>query len=160
MGRRARRQGLSVRSHNIVRYTLTSRVDSHIAIAFNHTEVVGHPFYQIWYVGWDENYESWNLGYAISENGTDWTPHADNPSWPDRRASSWDAGKLQSHSIAWDKNIGGYTMLYGGISEDQSFFGIGLAASYNGMDWQLSDQFHPSFSLYCAICLGPKSLDH
>ena len=108
------------------------------ATTFNHTEVLGHPFYQIWYTGIDAD-DNWSMGYAVSDNGTDWTPHPGNPSWPARAASDWDAGRLQAPSVAWDPNLGGYTMLYGGISEDYDIFGIGLAGSYDGADWFLFD---------------------
>jgi hypothetical protein len=107
-------------------------------LAFGETLVLGHPFFQLWYVGWDEDYDAWSVGNAVSENGTDWLPHPENPSWPERDDGDWDAGSIQGLSVDWDPNLGGYTMLYGGISPAQDFFGVGIAGSRNGSEWALS----------------------
>ena len=47
--------------------------DGFVSVGFRTQEVLGHPFYQIWYssrpsgVGEGE----WGMGYAVSSNGTD-----------------------------------------------------------------------------------------
>ncbi len=105
---------------------------------FGHTEVAGHPFYQLWYAGSPSEGGDFDMGYAISDSGTEWTPHPDNPGWPSRSNSDWDGGKVQALEVAWDVNMDGYVMLYGGIDEDKSFFGAGLAASHDGLNWELS----------------------
>lgn len=105
---------------------------------FAHTEVAGHPFYQLWYVGSPDGSDDYSIGYAVSDNGTDWLPHPDNPGWPDRGDSHWDGGRVQSLEVAWDSSKDGYMMLYGGVSPDESFFGMGLAGSYDGINWELS----------------------
>ena len=51
------------------------------SVAFHTTEVLGHPFYQIWYVGFPEGggYGTYSLGYAVSGDGTTWDTHPQNP---------------------------------------------------------------------------------
>ncbi len=108
------------------------------ASTFGHTDVFGHPFYQIWYVGADEAGESWSVGSAVSPDGTSWEPHPDNPSWPARDEQAWDAGWVQGVNVVWDEVTQNYVMLYGGISDDAGFFGLGVAASADGESWTLS----------------------
>jgi len=105
------------------------------SIAFSSTQVLGHPFFQIWYEGYDDDGD-WSFGYALSENGTDWLPHLENPYWPERDGGAWDA-RLQRPVVQWDPDLGGYTMLYGGISDD-NFFGLGVAGARDGRAWALS----------------------
>ncbi len=101
---------------------------------FNHTMVMGHPFYQLWYVGYRNNGD-WSVGYAASPNGTDWTPHAQNPGWAASDPAAWDGDWMQNMKVSGDPNTGGYLMLYGGISR-QDQFGIGVAASRDGREWE------------------------
>jgi hypothetical protein len=110
------------------------------AVAFNHTEVLGHPFYQLWYVGWpeDASYGDYSLGYAVSDNGTDWQPHADNPAWPPRDGGDWDGHNIQGTYVEYDPNHEGYLMMYGGINYTDDYWGIGVAGSFDGQDWALS----------------------
>src|SRR5690606_38062414 len=48
------------------------------SVGFHAEEVLGHAFYQMWYSTGrvDGNY---GLGYAISDDGTNWTPLEANP---------------------------------------------------------------------------------
>ena len=103
--------------------------------AFTSTQVLGHPFFQIWYEGVQSD-GTWSIGYAVSENGTDWLPHPRNPYWPAQGSSDWDT-HFQRPVVSWDPNLDGYTMLYGGFSDD-NFFGLGVAGARDGVQWTRS----------------------
>lgn len=108
------------------------------SITFTAAPVMGHAFYQMWYVGFKgANAGDFDVGYAISADGTEWTPHPENPGWPDRKAADWDGGTIQNLKVDFDPNTGEYVGLYGGISVDDSFFGIGAAISPDGETWRL-----------------------
>jgi hypothetical protein len=104
------------------------------ATTFGHTDVLGHPFYQLWYFGQSE--DGPQSGYATSPDGTEWTPHPDNPQWPPVDPDAWDGGIVQGAEVAYDPAFGGHVMLYGGISRDQTFFGLGVATSGDGHTWE------------------------
>ncbi len=124
-----------------------SWVDTLGSLSFNHTMVMGHPFYQLWYVGRTGNQAGeFSVGYAASTNGTDWQSHPSNPGWPTPDTSKWDGGSIQLINVAGDPNTGGYLMLYGGISRAEDFFGIGVAGSRDGLEWELLPQ-NPVFDL-------------
>lgn len=114
---------------------------------FNVTEVLGHPFYQMWYVGAPEasEYGDYGLGYAISDDGTEWTPYAANPvvECPeDPRA--WNADGMQGMQVLWDPEAMQYLLLYGGYNIQGSQWMLGTASSVDGRNWTLSD---PVFDL-------------
>ena len=100
---------------------------------FGRTYVLDHPFYQVWYFATGD--DGPRAGYATSPDGTAWTPHADNPRWPSVAADAWDGGLVQRPAVAWDPVLGQYVMLYGGISRDREFFGLGVATSLDGHEW-------------------------
>lgn len=104
--------------------------------AFLHADVMGHPFYQVWYVGAPEDSRDWQLGYAASADGTTWTAHPANPGWPERDRDDWDGGWMQAPRVAWDAAAQRYWLLYGGISQGDAFFGVGLAGSTDGHSWE------------------------
>lgn len=103
------------------------------SVTFGHTDVLGHPFYQLWYFA--EGDDGPLSGYATSPDGTEWTPHADNPQWAPVSADAWDGGIVQNATVAWDPAIGAHVLLYGGISVDRSFFGLGVATANDGHTW-------------------------
>lgn len=102
--------------------------------AFGVTEVLGHPFYQLWYFASTE--DGPRAGYATSDDGTSFQPHPDNPSWPE--ADPWDDGRIFSPEVAWDPEREAYIMLYTGMSDDLSAFGLGVAVSADGWRWSKS----------------------
>lgn len=114
---------------------------------FAYADVLGHPFYQVWYVGYDsESPDDWQLGYAVSADGTEWEAHEDNPGAPEREKGAWDGGWMQSPEVDFDPEAQSYYMLYGGISKDEGFFGVGLAGSRDGASWEMLPE-NPVLSL-------------
>lgn len=110
--------------------------------SFSAVEVLGHPFYQVWYIG-NANAGADGgdqFGYASSDDGIEWATHPENPGWPERQPDDWDWGALQTPSVTWDPNAAAFLMLYGGISAGHEVYGIGVASSRDGANWQLSDQ--------------------
>jgi predicted GH43/DUF377 family glycosyl hydrolase len=106
------------------------------AAAFGTTQVLGHPFYQLWYFA--ETDDGPRSGYATSADGTSWEPHPDNPTWPQRRRDAWDGGRVFNTDIAWDPRLGAYVMLYAGVSTGFDTFGLGVATSADGWHWALA----------------------
>ena len=114
--------------------------------AFLVTEVLGHPFYQLWYTGVDAaNPEGWKLGYAVSAEGTDWIPSDANPlmsSMPD----SWDASSMDAMQVAWDPDTSQYVLIYQGLSYTENNLDIGVLTSPDGLDWTALPQ-NPVYDL-------------
>ncbi|MEQ1508003.1 MAG: hypothetical protein ABMB14_37590 [Myxococcota bacterium] len=102
------------------------------ATSFGTTNVLDHPFYQLWYFAQSDGGPL--AGYATSPDGTTWTPHDDNPQW-DGDASGWDGGMVFGTEVAWDPDLRRYVLLYGAASADQSAFGLGVATSWDGAHW-------------------------
>lgn len=111
--------------------------------AFNHTTVLGHAFYQLWYLAYtssitlDGNYQ---VGYAISSDGTDWVPQEANPLWPEPDLDAWDGDRAQGLFVDWDSSLQRYVAMYGGINFSSNSWGIGIGTSPDGIDWELSDR--------------------
>lgn len=103
------------------------------------TEVLDHPFYQLWYTGMEASAtDEFSLGYAVSPEGTEWTPHPDNPLLgepADRDA--WDADAMDAMQVVWDPNSNQYVMLYQGYNlEGDTDWGLGVALSEDGREWK------------------------
>ena len=49
------------------------------SVGFHVTEVLGHPFYQMWYTSSPGGYGNYGMGYAVSADGTEWETDASNP---------------------------------------------------------------------------------
>lgn len=119
---------------------------------FNVTEVLGHPFYQMWYVGSPAgvDYGDYGLGYAISDDGTSWEAYGGNPVLENpENANAWNHDGMQGMQVLWDPSVEQYMLLYGGynVSEDIYESGdwmLGVATSYDGVSWHRSD---PVFDL-------------
>ena len=60
--------------------------------AFHVTTVLGHPFYQLWYVGVqnEDEFGNYGLGYAVSDAGTEWESAGGNPLFNNPAGNSWD----------------------------------------------------------------------
>lgn len=104
--------------------------------AFAVTEVLDHPFYQLWYVGVPDD-DSYRLGYAVSAEGTDWEPHPDNPGLSNADAMDFDRTVFQAPQAEWDPDSRRYVILYGGLdlSSTRSAGGIGVVTSMDGESW-------------------------
>lgn len=105
--------------------------------AFAVTEVLGHPFYQLWYIGYATS-DSYALGYAVSPEGTDWTPQPDNPGLSSDDAQDFDKTVMQAPQAEYDPVTEQYILLYGGLdlSTRQTNGGIGIATSLDGENWE------------------------
>ncbi len=109
---------------------------------FNVTNVMGHPFYQMWYVGID-NSDGWGdygVGYAVSSNGTDWDPHPDNPLWtaPENQGA-WNASAIDALQAVWDPDEERYMMIYQGYNIPDVIWKMGVSTSDDGTDWEHYD---------------------
>ncbi len=112
------------------------------SVSFHVTEVLGHPFYQIWYVQYNEDESFYGLGYAVSDNGIDWTPHPSNP-LIEKDPSAWDQDYMGSQVVFWDSLRSEYVMAYQGVTFGADEFssgtwGLGIATSPNGVEWAKS----------------------
>lgn len=104
--------------------------------AFNVTYVVDHPFYQIWYVAYDDD-DSYAMGYAVSSNGTDWTPHPDNPVVTQEGADEFERDVMQANQVLWDPSRDEYVMIYSGLDlTSGSDGGTGVMTSTDAVDWR------------------------
>lgn len=104
------------------------------------TEVLDHPFYQLWYTGVpeDDGSEAFGLGYAVSPDGTQWTPHKENPllAEPADR-DAWDADAMDGMAVVWDPDSAQYVLLYQGYNlEGTTDWGLGVATSPDGVAWR------------------------
>jgi hypothetical protein len=116
---------------------------------FNVTEVLGHPFYQLWYIGAadEDALGDYGLGYAISDDGTTFQSYGGNPvlsSPPSPQA--WNYSGMQGMQVVWDPSAMQYLLLYGGYNVDTSQWLLGVATSPDGQVWNQSPS-NPVFDL-------------
>jgi hypothetical protein len=113
------------------------------SIGFHVTEVLGHPFYQMWYTSSStEGFGGVSMGYAVSSNGTDWTPHPSNPLMS-TDPSGWDQDSIAGQVVVWDPIDSQYVMAYQGFTLgtnefDAGVWGLGIATSSDGKSWTKS----------------------
>ena len=105
------------------------------SIAFHSTQVLGHPFYQLWYtdtVG--------AMNYAGSADGTDWQIHEQSPLF-ELEAGAWDQDSVSGQVVVWDPVEQEYIMSYQGINFGNpsdtydDIWGIGVSTSPDGVSW-------------------------
>jgi len=109
--------------------------------AFLATEVLGHPFYQMWYTGVPaglDAYGDFGLGYGVSANGTNWEVHPNNPLLEEPAPNQWDADAMDAMQVVWDPNDLRYVMIYQGYNLNRSDWGLGVATSDDGLVWTRS----------------------
>lgn len=107
--------------------------------AFNVTYVMDHPFYQLWYVAYDEN-DDYAMGYAVSSNGTDWVPYDDNPLVDQDGAMGFERDVMQANQVVWDPERAEYVMIYSGLNlTGASDGGTGVMTSSDGVEWDRLD---------------------
>ncbi|MFH1463924.1 MAG: hypothetical protein ABIO70_06040 [Pseudomonadota bacterium] len=108
------------------------------AVGYLVTEVLAHPFIQIWYIGASGN--DYGMGYAISADGTDWETHPANPVFT-QDVGAWDEDSVSAQVVVWDPVEGQYVMAYQGYSlglasdPDDDIWGIGVTTSPDGVTW-------------------------
>lgn len=109
------------------------------AVAFHVTQVFGHPVYQAWYTGTTANGYG-GIGYAVSDDGTNWDVWPDNPVLEASTGRAWDSDSMDALQVVWDPRTSTYVMLYQGIQfNDVTPWGLGVATSTDGRDWVRSD---------------------
>jgi len=114
-----------------------------LSTAFHVTEMMDHPFYQVWYAAVPDldTLGDFGLGYAVSSNGTDWTPHSANPLLQEPESTAWDGSNMETIQVVWDPSSEQYVMIYLGYNlTGWHTFGLGVATSKNGHDWTRLDQ--------------------
>lgn len=106
--------------------------------AFHVTSVLGHPFFQLWYVGVQSATEfgDYALGYAVSDAGTEWESSPSNPLFNNPEGNkAWDKDAMDAMQVLWDPDTSQYVMLYQGINLNQNIWGLGVATSSDGQGW-------------------------
>lgn len=108
------------------------------SIGFRTQMILGHPFYQMWYSAQaDANaYGDWKIGYAVSNNGTDWEIHPENPVLESDR--NWDSSNADGLQVAYDPDSDEYILAYQGFNLDTSKWGLGVATSPDGVLWDFA----------------------
>lgn len=121
------------------------------ATAFVVTEVVGHPFYQLFYAGLpsETSEGEYGLGYAVSPEGIAWEVHPDNPLLSQPPSSTaWDASNMDQLVAVWDGRAGEYVIIYQGynLSPQINSWGLGVLTSPDGQSWSRVSS-EPAFDL-------------
>lgn len=106
------------------------------SVGFRTQNVLGHPFYQIWYTSSEDPYQwgNYGLGYAVSGDGTTWDTHEANPV-VESRNQGWDADNMDQVVVVWDDLRREYVLAYQGYNIDQGDWGIGIKTSPDGVAW-------------------------
>jgi len=111
------------------------------AVGFHVTEVLGHPFYQMWYTSSSGGYGSYGMGYAVSSNGTEWDTHEANPLFVSEDGA-WDQDSVAGQVVVWDHIDDRYVMAYQGFNLGNQtdpmddVWGLGIATSVDGLSWE------------------------
>ena len=134
------------------------------SVGFYATDVMGHPFYQMWYISADgpEEFGSYKMNYAVSSDGTNWKTHENNPLF-EADSSAWDKDSVAGQVIVWDPIESQYVMAYQGFTLadpndffDQGIWGLGVATSDNGVDWKRSSSPAINFNDFDALLGGDQ----
>ncbi len=110
--------------------------------AFNVTEVLGHPFYQLWYTGLIDDgsdFPPYAMGYAVSPDGTAFSASEDNPVLGQGEPAEFDSDYMSGNQVVWDPETAQYVMIWQGIHDDPQptkiLNGLGVATSADGRKW-------------------------
>jgi hypothetical protein len=132
------------------------------SVGFHAEEVLGHPFYQMWYAT-SLRGGGTGLGYAVSGDGVNWTPHPDNPVY-ESPTSGWNRDSMAAVSVVWDSTDDRYVLQYQGVNYETQGNGLGMLQSTDGISWDELNFGDPILELseevggvrYC----WPLSLQH
>lgn len=115
------------------------------SIGFHAEEVLGHPFYQMWYsvARSDGNY---GLGYAVSADGTGWTPLTANPVFVNPN-TGFNRDGMGALSIVWDGDAAQYVLAYQGVNFQTGGNGLGFLTSPDGQGWTEENDGAPFLEL-------------
>jgi len=137
------------------------------SVGFYATEVMGHPFYQMWYTSSSSDSSlggGFGMGYAVSANGTTWDTHPNNPLF-ENDPTSWDKDAMAGQVIVWDHIESQYIMAYQGITlgdglTDPGVWGVGISTSTDGINWTKSPNnpvinFSEDFDVWNGATISP-----
>jgi hypothetical protein len=116
------------------------------SVGFHAEQVLGHPFYQMWYsTGFvDGNY---GVGYAISADGVNWDPHPANPVYTNPGGNRWNRDSMGAVTVVWDGDANQYVLAYQGINYDTNGNGLGMITSPDGICWTEAKDGEPFVEL-------------
>lgn len=115
------------------------------SVGFHAEEVLGHPFYQMWY-STSAKGGGLGLGYAVSGDGVNWTPHPDNPVYRSPE-SGWNRDSFAALAVVWDSVADRYVMQYQGVNYDTNGNGLGMLESVDGREWTQVNSGKPVLQL-------------
>jgi len=102
---------------------------------FHAEEVLGHPFYQMWYATTRaDGVGQYGLGYAISADGTNWEPLDVNPVFTNP-GDGWNRDSMVAVTVVWDSNDQQYVLAYQGVNYNTDGNGLGILVSDDGQNW-------------------------
>lgn len=110
------------------------------SVGFHVTQVLGHPFYQMWYTSSPGGYGNYGIGYAVSADGTDWETDSSNPLFASD-TGAWDQDSFAGQVVVWDPVNDQYVMAYQGFNlgnqqdPGDDVWGLGISTSANGREW-------------------------
>jgi predicted GH43/DUF377 family glycosyl hydrolase len=88
--------------------------------------------YKMWYYGDSGGGQTYIL-YAESNDGINWIPYSGNPVISPSNYGYWDSESVNPGAVIKENGI--YKMYYGGWSNQNSVWSIGLATSADGKNW-------------------------
>lgn len=118
------------------------------SVSFHATEVLGHPFYQMWYVARPgAGGANYGIGYAISAEGEVWDTHPANPLF--NQQPGFAADGFDAMQVVWNPIERIYAMTYQGFNLSQAnfAFGIGAYTSPDGVNWTAFNNGNPIIDL-------------
>ncbi len=95
--------------------------------------------YKMWYAAFDDNKDTYRIGYATSPDGINWTKHKGNPviNVGNIETHEWDAASVADPMVI--KEDGVYRMWYSGagdVPEEKTWhIWVGYATSEDGINW-------------------------
>ena len=99
--------------------------------------------YKMWYSGKNVA-NTWQIGYATSDNGTNWTKHASNPLFQPGVNGKWDDHHVEADWVIMEDSTT-YKMWYTGTDNSNVEVNnqIGYATSLDGTTWNRPDPNNP-----------------
>lgn len=98
------------------------------------TVIYQDGLYKMWYWGGDHAKHIFQIGYATSPDGINWTKDKlNNPVLVSGPNGSWDASTLNTPSVLFIDSL--YHMWYTGYTDLTYIYRIGHATSANGINW-------------------------
>ncbi len=104
--------------------------------------------YKMWYTGYNASYTIAQIGYATSQYGITWIK-ADsvNPVLTTGASGEWDDTAVRTPKVIFTNGI--YYMWYVG-NQDSTYRSIGLARSFDGINWTKYDDPNTTSTLYAS----------